>query len=128
MIMDSPQRQKIERAYREAFEEFSRNVRHVQSLIGSSRVDAAAAEAALLELQKAYVAYDRARDAWGKVLLGSASQTVVPISSRGTGELEASAVRSIAELLWESAGRPEGTASEDWRRAEEIVRKAAAAA
>ena len=34
-------------------------------------------------------------------------------------------VRAIAELLWESAGRPEGTAAEDWRRAEEIIEKAA---
>ena len=33
-------------------------------------------------------------------------------------------VRPIAELLWESAGRPDGTADRDWRRAEEIVREA----
>ena len=37
-------------------------------------------------------------------------------------------VKSIAELLWESAGRPEGTADEDWRLAEEIVKRAATAA
>ena len=36
-------------------------------------------------------------------------------------------VQAIAELLWESAGRPTGTAEEDWRRAEAIVRRAVAA-
>jgi len=36
-------------------------------------------------------------------------------------------VRDIAELLWETAGRPEGTADEDWRAAEAIVRRASAA-
>jgi len=37
-------------------------------------------------------------------------------------------VKSIAELLWESAGRPEGTADDDWRLAEDIVKRAATAA
>ena len=36
-------------------------------------------------------------------------------------------VRAVARLLWESVGRPEGTADDDWNRAEQIVRRAAAA-
>jgi hypothetical protein len=34
----------------------------------------------------------------------------------------------LAELIWESAGRPDGTAEEDWRRAEAIVKCAVATA
>ncbi|MGH9594858.1 MAG: DUF2934 domain-containing protein, partial [Bryobacteraceae bacterium] len=34
-------------------------------------------------------------------------------------------VRAVASLRWEAAGRPEGTAEEDWFRAEEIVGSAA---
>jgi hypothetical protein len=37
-------------------------------------------------------------------------------------------VPAIAELIWESAGRPDGTAEEDWRRAEAIVKCAVATA
>jgi len=36
-------------------------------------------------------------------------------------------VSEIAELRWELAGKPEGTADENWYRAEDIVRRAMAA-
>jgi hypothetical protein len=36
-------------------------------------------------------------------------------------------VRAVAQLLWESMGRPEGTADDDWLRAEQIVHRAMAA-
>ena len=35
-------------------------------------------------------------------------------------------MREVAELRWELAGKPEGTDDENWYRAEEIVRRAAA--
>jgi hypothetical protein len=37
-------------------------------------------------------------------------------------------IRDTAQILWELAGRPEGTAECDWREAEELVHKAAAGA
>jgi hypothetical protein len=36
-------------------------------------------------------------------------------------------VRAVARLLWESVGRLEGTADDDWHRAEQIVHGAMAA-
>jgi hypothetical protein len=121
--MDS-QTKNAELAYREAFERFSKNVQQVQQFIASSQAEKQIAEAALVELQKAYLDYERARDAYARRLLSPSDRAATP--ARGEHH-NPNAVRVIAELLWETAGRPEGTADEDWHRAEEIVRKAAAA-
>jgi phosphosulfolactate phosphohydrolase-like enzyme len=50
------------------------------------------------------------------------------VSCKDTPEALDERVRGIAEVLWESAGRPEGTADEDWHLAEQIVQRATAAA
>ena len=110
-----------EQAYRHAFEEFARRVQNAQELTTQPHADPEAVEAALLELECAHVQYDISRDQW--------LQHFLPEQSRGL-DLEHAhedCVRIIAELLWQSAGRPEGTAREDWRKAEEIVKQAAAA-
>ena len=122
--MDS-QTKNAELAYREAFERFSKNVQQVQEFIAGSKTEKAVAEAALMELQKAYVDYERSRDAYARLLLCSTDGPA--LAPRRGGHQNPNAVRIIAELLWETAGRPEGTAENDWFRAEEIVRKAAAA-
>jgi hypothetical protein len=36
-------------------------------------------------------------------------------------------IRKTAQLLWELAGRPDGTAERDWQRAEQLVHAAASA-
>jgi hypothetical protein len=82
---------------------------------------------ALLELEKAHWVYDRCRDALAVELL--------PASMRGTfrrmepksAEAYENRVPAVARLLWESVGRPEDTADDDWNRAEQIVSHAAAA-
>jgi|SRR5271156_1742726 len=99
-------KQQAEIEYRRAFQVFSEKTQQVQALTGRSGSDL---ETALIELEQAHVEYQRCRDIWVK-------QLIVPHSDR---------VRAVAQLLWESAGRPEGTAAEDWRKAEEIVKKAA---
>ena len=111
-----------ELAYREAFAEFSKKAQHVQTLRLLSNVDPKTMEAALLELERAHVQYNLRRDEWVQHLLpgGAVKQAEVERAHQDC-------VRSIAAMLWENAGRPEGTASEDWRRAEEIVRQATAA-
>jgi|SRR5580658_1920954 hypothetical protein len=93
--------------YRRAFQVFSEKTQQVQALTGRSGSDL---ETALIELQQAHVEYQRCRDIWVKQLLVR----------------ESDQVRAVAQRLWESAGRPEGTAAEDWRRAEAIVEKSAA--
>jgi hypothetical protein len=108
------------RAYRCAFEDFSDKVRHIQSLTDQSGSNQAAIEAALLELEKARKAYSSARDAVAQHL-----QPALPLNP---SLANAAHVKGIAALLWEGAGRPEGTARDDWFRAEKIVRRANAVA
>src|SRR5580658_4432490 len=103
----------VERQYRLAFEDFSRKAQQVQSLSKHANSDQTAFEAALVELERAHLAYDDARDALVRAMLPAAAKQ----QSR-SGHREH--IPAIAELLWESAGRPTGTAEADWRRAEAI--------
>jgi hypothetical protein len=125
--------QQAEIAYREAFADFARKAQSVQALTEQSNVRSnhtnvrsnpteGALEAALLELERAHVQYNLRRDEWVQYLL--------PGGSLKPGEADQAhedCIRSIAAMLWENAGRPEGTEHEDWRKAEEIVRQATAA-
>jgi len=112
-----------EQAYRQAFDEFAKKAQQVQALTAEPYVDQAKLEAALLELERAHVQYDLCRDQWVQYLLPN-------LTLRPAHDIEQAhedCIRAIAELLWENSGRPEGTADEDWRKAEEIVKQAAAA-
>ena len=113
----------LDSAYRSAFEDFSRKAQRIQSLTENPTGDRKAFETALLELEKAHLAYNDARDAFVRSLLPGAKDHSKNRTSR---DLTAD-VPAIAELLWESAGRPTGTAEEDWKRAEAIVQSAVAA-
>ena len=109
-------------AYREAFQHFAKQVEHVQTLTAQPNADPKVVEAALLDLERAHINYDVCRDEWAQFLLPSSPKT-----ARDLERSHEDCIPTIAELLWESAGRPEGTADEDWRKAEEIVKQAAAA-
>jgi hypothetical protein len=113
----------VEAEYRNTFEEFSRRAERMQHLAAQRNIDRKAFETALLELEKAHVAYNQARDAF----LGSFLPESMQIASLDEQD-HAGDVPAIAELIWESAGRPDGTAEEDWRRAEAIVKCAVATA
>jgi len=114
-------KKQAELAYRRAFQVFSEKAQQVQAITGLSGQDPQAVEAALIEMQRAHFAYEQARDLWVKHLLGCSEAQPLPKPLPHSLDVPA-----IAELLWESAGRPEGTAAEDWRRAEEIIEKASA--
>ena len=116
-----------EQAYRRAFDEFAKKAQYVQTLMARPNVDPLALEAALLELECAHVAYDLYRDQWVQQLLPSANRNAKLKTPREVEDAHEDCVRAIAELLWENAGRPEGRSHEDWRKAEEIVKQAAAA-
>jgi hypothetical protein len=107
----------VESQYRSAFEDFSRKAQRVQQLTEHPTGNRNEFEAALLELEKAHLAYDEARDALVRSLSPAAAGLAVEDDRRDD-------IRTIAELLWESAGRPTGTAEEDWQRAEAIVNRA----
>ncbi len=123
-----PERAHAFAGYRHAFEEFSRKARCVQSLTDHPHPDRAAIDRALLELEQARVKYNNARDALVRQLLPASPRETIPVVISESSQARREHVRDIAELLWEGAGRPEGTAEEDWRRAEEIVRRATAPA
>ena len=104
--------------YRNAFAEFSQKVRQAQALMAAPGADPQAIDAALLELEQARAIYNRQRDILAQQLSNSALPEPASVSDR---------VKEVAELRWELAGKPEGTAEDDWYRAEDIVRRAAAA-
>jgi hypothetical protein len=107
--------------YRSAFAAFAQKVRQAQALVAASNPDWQAIDAALLDLEKARVNYNHRRDILTQELSTSAPQAPLAADSMNTR------VREVAELRWELAGKPEGTDDDNWYRAEEIVRTAAAA-
>jgi hypothetical protein len=113
------------RAYQQAFHDFSERVRHLQTVIEDPHPDRVAIESALVEVEKARVTYDIRRDELARYLLPAKSATF-PTTDSNAAVTEH--VKDIAEILWETAGKPHGTADDDWRRAEDIVRRAVAAA
>jgi hypothetical protein len=119
-------RSAAERGYRIAFEDFSQQARNFQRLTAQPNQDRAAVDAALLDLENAHLAYTNSRNALANQL---SRATVDTGSLSDTRSLQANVdrIRSIAKLLWEVAGKPEGSALDDWHRAEEIIRRAVAA-
>jgi hypothetical protein len=116
-----------QQAYERAFQEFSERVRALQCLTLHPSPNAAAINLALLELEKAHWVYDRCRDALAVELLPASLRGALRHMEPNSAEVYEDRVRAVARLLWESVGRPEGTADDDWDRAEQIVRRAAAA-
>ena len=115
------------RNYRAAFDEFSERVKDVQNLTAHPNPDQGAIDIALLELEKARVTYNASRDALAQQLLPAPVREILPTVMPDSAAAYADRIRGFAQLLWEGAGKPDGTAEEDWRRAEEIVRRATAA-
>jgi len=122
MVMTGPS---LEVTYRAAFEDFSRKAKRVQSLAERQDDDRKAFETALVEMEKAHMAYKEARDALVRWLLPASVQA--PPEESEALRTHRGDIAAIAELLWEGAGRPSGTAEEDWHRAEAIVERAVAA-
>ena len=106
-------------AYKRAFRDFSAKARTVQQQAAKPAATRNDIEAAVLALEKARVAYSNARDALAQQLLNSPPRT--PPTPPEPSPVHTA---EVARLLWESVGRPEGTADSDWHRAEEIIRAA----
>jgi hypothetical protein len=126
-------REALATAYRTTFQEYSSRLQALQGLMDSGPVDARSLDAALLEVEKARVAHSCARNRLARELLSSpALLAVQQNSARNIPAIDSAVneghVRKTAQLLWEMAGRPEGTADGDWSRAERLVQAAAAGA
>lgn len=119
----------LRNAYRATFQEYARKLETLQALMDgglmssgtadtAGSLGAANVDAALIEVEQARIAHNAARDRLAKEL-------VRPPLPSATGNKEHH-IRETARLLWEMAGRPDGTAERDWRRAEQLVQRAAA--
>jgi hypothetical protein len=115
----------VQQAYERAFQEFSDSARDLQRLTLHPIPDAAAIYVALQELERAHRVYDRCRDALAIELLPASMREKFFSMEPNSAEAYEDRVRTVARLLWESVGRPEGTSDDDWHRAEQIVRRTA---
>jgi hypothetical protein len=107
------------RRYRQAFDAFREKVRNMQRLAAGGNPDQAGIDAAVLEMEMAKEDYKCARDVLFLQIVPAASRRLSPVEN-GRNEEE---VRELAALLWELEGRPEGSALDDWYRAESIHRR-----
>jgi hypothetical protein len=102
-------------AYREAFDDFAQKVRQVQLLAAHPGVEQQAIDQALLDLETAHALYNATRDSLAEQFLPT------PAAGQDIAHDHVQNVKDLAALRWEMSGRPEGTAEDDWYRAEEIV-------
>ncbi len=109
---------KLWQDYRNAWEAYTRKHAALQCLMDSVHPEKSRIDTVILELERARAAHSAARDRLAMHL-----NATLPIPLDGPAESEGR-VRSTAQLLWEMAGRPEGTAEGDWLRAEHLVRSA----
>lgn len=129
MMMES-QTADLQENYRAAFQNFAGKEQRVLTLKQQiatgerSGMDAVCElELAVVELERARIAYSKSRDEFARQLLPGAIRSEGGLSSAGERQ-----VRLLAHLLWESAGRPEGTAEDDWLRAEKLAAQVCVAA
>ncbi len=106
----------LRNAYRVTFQDYADKLNTLQQLIhGGKAVGAPEVQSALHEVETARAAHSSARDCLARQLMGGAA--AAPGNDRQ--------IRRTARLIWEFAGRPEGTAERDWRKAERLAQAAA---
>ena len=109
--------------YRTTWEEFVRATNALQDSLIATAPDRARVEVALCEAEKARFAYNAARDLVVAQMAGLRAAANPPSRTLP----QDGKVRAIARLLWEFAGKPDGTDLADWLRAERRVQSASAA-
>jgi hypothetical protein len=107
--------------YRAAWREFVRRVSELEDCAAVSEPDRTRVEVALLEAEKARLAYNAVRD---RLVAQAGLQPAATLVAHGVPQ--DGKVRAIARLLWEFAGKPHGTAVADWLQAEHLVQSASA--
>jgi Protein of unknown function (DUF2934) len=97
--------------YRSAFGEYAAKLQALQHLNETESTDNRGIAAARAQVESARLAYNAARDR-----LAAQLARAVPTEAD---------VRRTAQLLWEIAGRPQGSAERDWLTAEQLIGRAA---
>jgi len=130
----------LRQAYDDVFQQFSLQVRLLQSLTSHSTPDREAVEEARRRVEQAHFAYRESRDLLADFMLSrhaairrEEGQQVVPghppahaetrHEPQGSeGDLDQRfRVECLAYHLWEEAARPLGKAEEHWYRAERLI-------
>ena len=115
-------KQLLWQGYRDAFRHFEREANRLAEINGRPLYDAVEAERALLRLEQARLAYNDTRDTLAASMMPAEVRRklwAIAPAPRYDGR-----VKDIAELFWELAGKPQGTALDDWYRAERVVKHA----
>lgn len=108
--------------YRTAWGVFVRRTNALQDCLTAGEPDRDRVEVVLLEVEKARLAYNAARDLLVEKTAGlqpdpKPADQALPLEGR---------VRANARILWELGGKPDGTAVADWLQAERLVHSASA--
>jgi hypothetical protein len=118
-------KQLLWQSYRDAFRQFEREATRLAEINLKHSTNPAETERALERVEHARLAYNDVRDSLAASLLPpQEAQRFFAIPS--TTRRERSRVKTIAELLWVLNGKPQGSADDDWYRAERVVRRAEA--
>lgn len=118
-------KQVLERAYRDAFRQFQRETARLAKINAKASYNPADTEAALLAVEQTRLTYNDTRDTFAAFLLPAPARQAfwaIPAATRQ----EARRVKGLAELFWELSGKPQGSADDDWYRAERVVGRALA--
>jgi len=116
-------KQQLRGAYRDTFQQFEREAARLAQIHARLSYDPAEAEAALLRVEQARLAYNDTRDTLAALMMPrearQAFEAIPPAARQETRR-----VQGLAELFWELAGKPQGSAEDDWYRAERVVERA----
>jgi hypothetical protein len=107
----------LQTAYRVTFQDYAAKLNALQRIIDRGATGAGEFQAAFDAVEAARAAHSRARDCLAREFMRQ---------TRSAESVDEQQIRKTARLIWEFAGRPEGTAERDWRRAESLVRTAVA--
>ena len=129
----------LREVYEDAFQQFSREVRVLQSLGRRAASDKEAGQDAKRQVEQARFAYRESREALAQFMLSRDAKPVVTAGSHAQPEMAKiaaepqgtekdldprSQIERLAHQLWEQAGRPCGRAEEHWYLAERLIHNA----
>jgi hypothetical protein len=109
---------KLVEDYRAGWAQYDLSLRELQR--AADQGDHGSLEPLLLSVERAQLNYSAARDRLAAEMLGA------DIGALASAVADRR-IHDTAQLLWELSGKPQGTAENDWLRAERIVRHASAA-
>ena len=106
---------RLNEEYRSAWENYDLSLRELQA--AADKGGGAHLDMLLLSVEKARLEYSAARDRLAADMLGADIQALATATANKR-------VRDTAQLLWDLSGMPQGSAENDWLRAERIVQYA----